>query len=99
MVHHALLTIARDLAAAIPIAEYYRRIFAEAMGWLGWTPAEAGGADVNSAIIAIAAKAELLSQIHGDGKPKPDKVKGVAKALDAFKQRQRRNPPPVRSKA
>lgn len=38
------------------------------MGWLGWTPDVAMGADVNLIEIALDGRTDLLSTIFGDGK-------------------------------
>jgi hypothetical protein len=45
------------------------------MGWLGWTESHALAADVNSVILALEAKAELLSMCYGDGKKRRKKKK------------------------
>lgn len=38
------------------------------MGWLGWEPQVALGADVNLVIMALDERSDLISMIFGDGK-------------------------------
>lgn len=44
----------------LSIKEYYRELSKYAMGWLGWTEAEALSTDVNSILIAMEGKLEQL---------------------------------------
>lgn len=54
------------------------------MGWLGWMPDTALGADVNLVLMALASKRDLISVIYGDGGRASKKRKVTA---DEFKAR------------
>lgn len=55
------------------------------MGWLGWTPVEAMGADVNLVLIAIKGREGLLQMIFGSGNSAPGKPgKMSAEGFKAF---------------
>lgn len=52
------------------------------MGWLGWSEPQALAADVNSVILALEAKREMLAACYGDGKPKGKKRRGKPSSAD-----------------
>lgn len=54
------------------------------MGWLGWVPDAALGADVNLVVMALASKRDLISIIYGDGKRSGKKKKVTAAEFKAL---------------
>lgn len=55
------------------------------MGWLGWTPDQAMGADVNAIIIALEGRHEMLGAIFGTKeKPGESKRSGRGATVDQF---------------
>ncbi len=50
------------------IEEYYRELLKYAIGWLGWSEQEALFADVNSILIGVEGRVDLLNGLFGKSK-------------------------------
>lgn len=47
------------------MTDYYDELAEIALGWLGWTEAEALGADVNAILVAHRGRAAMLGAVFG----------------------------------
>lgn len=72
---------------------YYDDLAEVALGWLGWTEAEALAADVNAIKVAYAGRVDLLRTVFGGSKAGTSKQQGLTPQLfDAMYGRARKKP-------